>query len=140
MRITCPKCKQEYDIDDAYNGRPVECETCGTSFLAGVYKPEAQAARPPSAIEAKPQGKILTCIDCGAEISSRAETCPHCGRPYRVSFSLNNICAILIFLVGSLISLSIFVSAKSVMHEILAAQFFTNTMIFSFYFGGVRTR
>ena len=36
MNIFCPKCGQQYDVDQSVLGQQVECESCGMNFVAKV--------------------------------------------------------------------------------------------------------
>lgn len=64
MKITCPDCHQNYEVDETYIGRSVSCQACGKTF--DVLKPvETEATR--------------CCPFCGEKILSVAKKCKHCG-------------------------------------------------------------
>ncbi len=51
---------------------------CGVPLIALVVFLNVRSRRPG---EAPPHGEnLLPCPDCGLMVSSRAATCPHCGR------------------------------------------------------------
>lgn len=41
MKLTCPQCNQEYEVDEALVGSRVECETCGEKFTCGPHNSAA---------------------------------------------------------------------------------------------------
>lgn len=60
MRIQCPKCSSQYEVEAEYVGRNLKCPDCGHEFE--VHNPN-----------------LIPCPDCFMQISKRANTCPHCG-------------------------------------------------------------
>lgn len=83
MKIKCPSCRQEYDVDGGTLGQKVKCE-CGCHFVARS--------------DEKPK-KLTPCKDCGEMISINATVCPHCGAPMTVpKLSIMNIIAFFICL------------------------------------------
>src|SRR3954447_24758952 len=67
-RRQCPQCRFDVEADDS------ACPFCGV-LLKTVPLPSAISrgwARRPS---------LKACLDCGAMVSARAESCPQCGCP-----------------------------------------------------------
>ena len=62
MRITCPHCGQEHEIQPEFIGRTAKCIRCETEFV--VQNPN-----------------LAPCPDCFELISKRATSCPRCGAP-----------------------------------------------------------
>jgi DNA-directed RNA polymerase subunit RPC12/RpoP len=44
---------------------------------------EKQITPPSTAVQQPPPSALITCPDCGNEVSRRAESCPKCGAPLR---------------------------------------------------------
>lgn len=36
MKISCPKCGQNYEVEDRYQGEMLECIQCGQQFKADI--------------------------------------------------------------------------------------------------------
>lgn len=64
MKISCPACNQEYDIELDQLGKNAECEACKENFT--LKNPN-----------------LITCPICFKDISKEAETCVHCGHPLK---------------------------------------------------------
>lgn len=61
------------------------CPNCGHMIRAGQTCP-CQASQPEEAPAPRPDasaGRLVNCLNCGAEISTNVRTCPHCGRKRR---------------------------------------------------------
>jgi predicted Zn finger-like uncharacterized protein len=56
MRVTCPTCRSELEVDDAHEGQQVECGNCLQVFVAERPRPPAPA-RPAPVPAAKPARK-----------------------------------------------------------------------------------
>ena len=49
MHITCPFCKQTYEVEDQYLGQQIECQKCKHEFtIAQSQEPPQKTAAPPS--------------------------------------------------------------------------------------------
>lgn len=69
ISVECPHCGEQFSAPDEYAGRTTKCRQCDAELkLPG--KPIA----PP-----KKNSTLITCRDCGREVSSSASTCPGCG-------------------------------------------------------------
>ena len=33
MKISCPHCQQNYEVDESYAGQNVQCQNCGNEFM-----------------------------------------------------------------------------------------------------------
>ena len=62
MNTKCTHCGKEYTIENEYLGKTVRCDACGCDFTIS-------------------NSRMEPCQDCGAMISKRAISCPHCGAP-----------------------------------------------------------
>ncbi len=62
MNTKCTHCGKEYSIENEYLGKTVRCDACGCDFTIS-------------------NSRLEPCQDCGAMISKRAISCPHCGAP-----------------------------------------------------------
>lgn len=60
MKADCPYCQGQYDIDPVHLGQKVQCPDCENKF---------EFVNP----------NLMPCPDCLAQISKRAQACPHCG-------------------------------------------------------------
>jgi len=70
--IDCPKCNEKYFHASA--GKPVWCcPKCGFNRQTG-QQPSLGGGAPAKT-------KLGKCPDCEREISLKANSCPHCGRP-----------------------------------------------------------
>ena len=77
IKIYCPKCAQEYTVEDYKEGAQVECAKCQHVFSlskAVVQKTPSPAAKMQTA---------YNCPVCGGKVSPAAYTCPHCGQPLK---------------------------------------------------------
>jgi len=46
MNISCPNCGQKYEVDSSILGQNVECESCGTNFIANIPKLQVKREQP----------------------------------------------------------------------------------------------
>ena len=67
MRITCPKCKKLFTVDDEYAGYAVNCPNCGHE----TYARAAATRRPPAAVQkpAEDKGPVALCFALGLVFS-----------------------------------------------------------------------
>lgn len=62
MKVECPHCKEQYDVDPKYTGQQIKCPKCKNDFQVM-------------------NDKLAPCPDCCMLISKRAFECPKCGAP-----------------------------------------------------------
>lgn len=74
MKIQCPKCGQNYEVEEGIRGEKVECQICKTEFIATGAQPDL---KPIPSIS--PNANLIYCPDCGKQISRNATACPNCG-------------------------------------------------------------
>jgi TM2 domain-containing membrane protein YozV len=75
LNCECRHCAGHLEFDPEYDGLEIDCSHCGkktTLFRPGVILPPALMT---------PASKLMTCPDCGKDVSKRASSCPHCGAP-----------------------------------------------------------
>lgn len=72
MIIECPGCKQQYNADESYLGKDIECTACKRHFRAETVKAQ-------DLIDEERMARLMKCPDCGKMISYRARQCPNCG-------------------------------------------------------------
>ena len=87
MKVSCPQCKQSYEIEEDDVGQEATCNVCGRTF---VIRPPGfpQSMRSPLPRDAKrtasprsdaASSKPVKCPWCCGEIAPGARKCRHCG-------------------------------------------------------------
>jgi hypothetical protein len=77
MRQRCPVCKAVQRIEHSpIMSRTLRCHKCGARFVVGLSRRNGKVGPKQSL-----QSSLISCKDCGKEISGRAERCPNCGAP-----------------------------------------------------------
>ena len=71
MLTQCPNCKQNYEIDDEFNGKFVECSSCKHEFVVVSAKQTENTDRS--------QNDFKCCDYCKENINIQASKCKHCG-------------------------------------------------------------
>ncbi|MEA4863721.1 MAG: hypothetical protein VB042_10485 [Victivallaceae bacterium] len=139
IKVSCPKCGQHYDLDEAYENQTVECEKCGKAFIVSEPKTDPSEQSPNTPKSNTQMRKTTNCADCGGIVSFRATRCPHCGAPRRVS-TATTLAAAAVFAIGLGFSIIILVNAPSIIQEMFAVQLFIATSILAFHIDGYRAR
>lgn len=69
MKISCPHCSQNYEIDESSitDNSVIHCQSCNREFRVVNSKVD--------------NPNMFSCPDCGKNISKMAVACPNCGRP-----------------------------------------------------------
>ena len=68
MKITCPHCNQNYDIDKTSIGKEADCTSCGNHFVI-----QATVSKPLKSVE------LSHCPYCAGELVPGVKKCRHCG-------------------------------------------------------------
>ena len=90
VKIHCPNCHQEYDVDEADLGREAECEACKKTFVLQADAPSEPPRRKTKTIvsvEKKTSLKHMKCEMCGGSDLVKQDglfVCQHCGAKYTV--------------------------------------------------------
>ena len=98
MEVTCPNCKEKYDLGNEFGGEKVQCWKCSYKFFVPYQN--------------KNNSNLIECSDCGRSISRAARVCPHCGK--RIMSRFRKICYYVLlylaanFFLASLVSWAIF--------------------------------
>jgi len=74
MKVNCPKCNKLLSIPDQLAGKVVKCP-CGQTLKTKATQ-QAAGGNPKMSNPA-----LTACVDCGANISKKAASCPQCGSP-----------------------------------------------------------
>lgn len=69
MKISCPHCRQNYEVDESYAGQNVQCQNCGNEFMV-TQSPILTPVAAPS---------MKKCPMCGEQILAEARKCKYCG-------------------------------------------------------------
>ena len=91
IKIHCPNCHQEYDVDEADLGLEAECQSCKQSFVVQRDAP-SQETQPSKSkktvtVEKKTTLRQMKCDMCGGTDLVKQEglfVCQHCGAKYSV--------------------------------------------------------
>ncbi|MBR4900862.1 MAG: hypothetical protein IKZ46_07965 [Victivallales bacterium] len=91
IKIHCPNCHQEYDVNEADLGLETECQSCKQSFVVQRDAPSQEVPPPKSrktiTVEKKTTLRQMKCDMCGGTDLVKQEglfVCQHCGAKYSV--------------------------------------------------------
>ena len=90
VKIHCPNCHQEYDVDEAALGHEAECEACKKTFVLQADVPSEPPRRKTKmtvSVEKKTSLKHMKCEMCGGSDLVKQDglfVCQHCGAKYTV--------------------------------------------------------
>jgi predicted Zn finger-like uncharacterized protein len=90
VKIHCPNCQQEYDVDEADLGREAECEACKKTFVLQAdepLEPPRRKTKTTVSVEKKTSLKHMKCEMCGGSDLVKQDglfVCQHCGAKYSV--------------------------------------------------------
>ena len=91
VKIHCPNCHQEYDVDEADLGLEAECQSCKQPFVVQKDVPSQEAPQPKTkktvTVEKKTTLRQMKCDMCGSTDLVKQEglfVCQHCGAKYSV--------------------------------------------------------
>lgn len=107
MKISCPKCGQEYDVEQSAVGQEAECSECGGSFTVTTEQ-SAETKECPYCAETI-KAAAVKCRFCGADLS--APTASKAARIVQRGATQNGGCA------GCLVALIIFGMAGAIGSE-----------------------
>ena len=104
MKITCPKCNAEYDLDTSYSGEKVEC-ACGEKYYLPVF------LKKNSELKEKFQKRKIQCPACKKEHvflisgSNNEIRCPECQHvfDYLSPKAILGSCLFLVILLGLIV-------------------------------------
>ena len=111
MKINCPKCHQEYSVDESYFGKNLQCQQCNHEFMiehpkVSIILEPIQKTKKNIEESAKPVEVSFTangtrkCPYCQKDVEKEAVSCPYChGSFVSTNRFLNAIGMIIIFLI-----------------------------------------
>lgn len=74
----CDNCGGLLEFDSEHVGTVIECPHCQSKTILQI---SGQTAPPLTNAPAAPLSSLISCPDCGRDVSKRAFSCPHCGGP-----------------------------------------------------------
>ena len=111
MKINCPKCQQEYSVDESYFGKTVQCQQCNYEFMiespkVSAHLRQTQKLKKNFDEETKQVEVSFSangtrkCPYCQKDVEKEAVACPYChGSFVSTNRFLNAIGMIIVFLV-----------------------------------------
>ncbi len=92
IKINCPNCHQEYDVDETNLGREAECQSCKKTFILQADVVSSEPSTPKKtkttvSVEKKSTLKHMKCEMCGGSDLVKQDglfVCEHCGAKYSV--------------------------------------------------------
>ena len=88
----CNHCGQALDFDESMSGSEIPCPSCGTTIkllIAEEVPPKIELASVTTSRSVS--SNLISCRDCGKDVSPSASACPNCGCPISSSSSLSDL-------------------------------------------------
>nr|DAF36227.1 MAG TPA: zinc-ribbon domain protein [Caudoviricetes sp.] len=87
MKISCPHCRQNYEVDESYIGQNVQCQNCGNEFM--VTLPISETEKISSITGKTEQHTDIECPKCkkvhwgmSIELVGKKMICEYCGKSF----------------------------------------------------------
>ena len=74
----CDKCGGRLEFDSEHAGTEIDCPHCQSKTILQI---PGQTTTPLNNAPSTPPSSLISCPDCGRDVSKRASSCPHCGAP-----------------------------------------------------------
>lgn len=104
MLAKCPHCEESFIIDEKLAEEIIICPSCKQEFVPMSIPQERKINPGPRRVSnAVRSSKLLSCPDCGHQVSPSARSCPGCGRLMAADEKPSAVLLVVLWLAGLLI-------------------------------------